>query len=97
MLVTLSFSFNFLVCVDSPDCASIVENDRELCKKREDYMKENCPQSCGFCGKITYRNSGQWYDWKLLVRVIFSLRCNNSTYGLKVFIIRINRKRISAE
>lgn len=53
MLVTLSFLFNFLVCVDSPDCASIVENDRELCKKREDYMKENCPQSCGFCGKIT--------------------------------------------
>ena len=53
VLVTLSFLFNFLVCVDSPDCASIVENDRELCKKREDYMKENCPQSCGFCGKIT--------------------------------------------
>lgn len=43
-----------IVCVDSPDCASIVENDRELCKKREEYMKENCPQSCGFCDDKSY-------------------------------------------
>lgn len=42
VLVILFFLFNFLVCVDFLDCVLIVENDREMCKKCEDYMKENC-------------------------------------------------------
>ncbi|XP_022792991.1 uncharacterized protein LOC111332003 isoform X2 [Stylophora pistillata] len=41
-------------CVDSPDCTSMIENDRELCKKREEFMKEYCPESCGFCDDDSY-------------------------------------------
>jgi len=33
------------------DCMRLVTRDKESCKTKPEFMKENCGRTCGYCGK----------------------------------------------
>lgn len=44
--------FNFSACEDNPDYADGCPEHaaiKDYCKDQEDFMRKNCPKSCGYC------------------------------------------------
>lgn len=47
------------VCEDDPNYADACPEKAEIknyCKDQEEFMRKNCPKSCGFCSEGNWRN-----------------------------------------